>query len=112
MFPTGPQGPQGEQGPQGTQGPQGPAGLSGVEIVTNASAISSTDKGVQAVCPAGKRAIGGGAVTLGPLAFPKEITIGASYPTATAWNVYARESVVYALNWRVTAYAVCANVAA
>lgn len=60
--PTGPTGPQGETGAAGAPGPVGPAGLSGVEVVSTTLTPIAAGNIVssQAVCPAGKVAIGGG----------------------------------------------------
>lgn len=109
VFPTGPQGP---EGPQGPGGPQGPAGLSGLQIVNAFSAFNSASyKFVFATCPAGKKVVGGGAYVVD---VPKEIGIVASYPlSTTTWFASAHElPAVYLANWRIRAYAICANVAA
>jgi Collagen triple helix repeat (20 copies) len=58
---AGPPGPAGPQGAQGPAGPQGPSGLSGSEIVEHVQP-NGTSVFVDsiAVCPSGKRLIGGG----------------------------------------------------
>jgi hypothetical protein len=65
--PTGPQGPAGANGPQGPQGPaggpgpQGPAGVSGlVLLIGPLTSISNSAATSSVVCPAGKKALGGG----------------------------------------------------
>ncbi len=55
--PRGGQGPAGPAGPAGAPGPAGTPGVSGYEIV---SADSGTTGTAQALCPSGKRALGGG----------------------------------------------------
>jgi hypothetical protein len=112
MFPTGPQGPEGPQGQQGPGGPQGPAGLSGLQVVTKHSATNSLGfRFATAICPAGKKVLGGGAyVTDG--GWPNEIGIVGSYPTGAAWSAAAQELVAFPANWRLTVYAICATVAA
>jgi hypothetical protein len=61
---TGPQGPQGDTGATGPQGPQGLAGANGVsgyQIVTDGGDLPNGDIGMGiAMCPTGKRAVGGG----------------------------------------------------
>lgn len=63
--PTGSQGPQGAPGPQGPQGPQGiPGGVSGYQMVNANTGLVNAAKGgkllIDANCPAGKVALGGG----------------------------------------------------
>src|SRR6266542_2473765 len=65
--PPGPPGPQGPQGPTGPAGPAGPAGVSGYEVVTICSPADcggnlDDTKAAIAHCPAGKHALGGGAI--------------------------------------------------
>lgn len=65
--PEGEQGPAGPQGATGAQGPAGPAGVSGLVTVNATSAMLGTAAkvGVNAVCPAGKKVLGGGALVQG-----------------------------------------------
>lgn len=79
--PQGPQGPQGltgdkgekgdpgAQGVPGPQGPQGPSGLSGYEVVTvyGDKIPSLWSREIVAMCPAGKRAVGGGYTAINTL---------------------------------------------
>lgn len=60
--PAGAQGPQGPQGLQGIQGVQGPAGVVGAVTVqrTDVALADNTTQAVEASCPAGQKAIGGG----------------------------------------------------
>ena len=130
--PTGPAGPAGPQGPAGPKGPQGPKGatglvgpkgvkgdkgdkgdpgLSGYQVVTKKSAADSQDKIVSVLCPAGKKALGGGALAFDG-GFPDEITIVGSYTTnGSGWLAIANEIGVFAQNWELHVYVTCAYVA-
>jgi hypothetical protein len=105
--------PTGPTGARGPQGPPGPAGISALErrdIVTpNTSAGVKTSS---AVCPAGKRVIGGGARVTG--AGVADVSIVEAYPDSdgTKFNAIARESDPTALTWALQVYAMCATVAA
>jgi hypothetical protein len=104
--PQGPQGPQGAPGPQGTpgapgakgdQGPAGPAGsngVSGYEVVEPAavSIAAGTEQTMNIDCPAGKKAVSGGAyIYSGPGTAPV-ITASFADPTknGTRWRVAVR----------------------
>ncbi|HUP93037.1 MAG TPA: hypothetical protein VM074_12395 [Solimonas sp.] len=68
--PAGPQGATGPAGPQGPQGPQGAPGSNGVAglvivTATSASLGSVARIGATAVCPAGKKTLGGGFLVQG-----------------------------------------------
>jgi hypothetical protein len=80
--------------------------------VTKHSATNSLGfRFATAICPAGKKVLGGGAyVTDG--GWPNEIGIVGSYPTGAAWSAAAQELVAFPANWRLTVYAICATVAA
>ena len=57
------QGPPGTNGTNGADGTNGTDGVSGYEIATDTTALTSGAHGVAGVaCPAGKRALGGGAL--------------------------------------------------
>ena len=107
-----PSGPQGERGLQGEEGDTGPPGISGLEEVNAFSAFDSTSpKGASAVCPEGKRVIGGGAFVN---AFGGPVALRTSVPqsgSGISWIVEAYEPVDHAGNWNVNARALCANVA-
>ena len=137
-LPAGPQGPAGSAGPAGLQGPAGPKGpqgvkgatglvgpkgakgdkgdkgdpgLSGYQVVTKKSAADSQDKIVSVLCPAGKKALGGGALAFDG-GFPEEVTIVGSYTTnGSGWMVIAKEIDLFAQNWEVHVYVTCAYVA-
>lgn len=105
-------GPAGPAGAAGRTGPTGPVGVSAEELVTgDSSSNSNTVKSRSVSCPSGKKVVGGGAavnVTSNSLAITR------SSPSAdlTTWTAEAQETAAFAGNWKVTVYAVCANVAA
>lgn len=110
---TGAPGPQGPAGPQGAPGAQGAPGISGYVVVREYSAFNSDDvKDVYATCPAGTRAIGGGALVNQPsghaVALKKSL---ASPPDERAWYAQAFETTAIAMDWNVRADAICAVVA-
>ena len=114
----GPQGPQGDEGPAGPQGatgatgPQGESGVSGLELVTASSSNDSTDiKIANATCPAGKKAIGGGATILGQALNLVAITSSSPFSDLSGWGASADEMNPTGNSWRVEASAVCADVA-
>ena len=104
-----PVGPTGARGPQGPPGPAGISGLERVDVVTPTS--SANTKTVSAICPAGKRVIGGGARVTGSGA--AKAGIDEAYPDSdgTKFNGVAREVDVTALTWALQVYAMCAVVA-
>ena len=104
-----PTGPTGARGPQGPPGPAGIAALERRDIVTPTS--SSNTKTISAVCPTGKRVIGGGARVMG--AGAGRVSIIESYPDSdgTKFNGTAQEVVATALTWALQVYAMCATVA-
>jgi hypothetical protein len=109
--PAGPAGPAGPTGPAGPSGPQGAPGLAGLEIVF-ADSPSNSDfvRQVEASCPAGKKAVGGGAHIWQAAGL---VALDESYPSnATTWRATAYEVNATALNWHLRAYVVCATVAA
>ena len=105
---AGPKGDKGEKGDKGDKGNIGEPGLSGYAIVTKTGSSTTTSLAVQATCPAGKRAIGGGGFTQTPGA---GVTVQNSFPVpgGTAWFVVARASNPGA-GWNYLAHAVCATV--
>ena len=116
---TGPSGPQGIQGPkgdkgdQGIQGPKGEKGLLGLELVFNSSATNSTSpKTIEVQCPFGKQIISGwGSVEVGLGEFSGSAVISYQRPTlfGTSFIASAIEPTPVSENWRVTAYAMCAD---
>jgi hypothetical protein len=101
--------PAGAQGPAGPQGPPGIAGLERRDVVTPSS--SANTKTLSAVCPTGKRVIGGGARVTG--SGVADVTINESFPDSdgTKWNATARESDATIGSWVLQVYALCATVA-
>jgi hypothetical protein len=118
---TGPKGDTGPAGAQGAKGLQGAPGLSGLEVVSSSSNSDPTDYKQQSVtCPAGKTAISGGASDAAA-SQPAPLALLVSQPgkngaeaiagqTPDGWFVAMNEESAYTFNWKVTAYAVCANV--
>jgi hypothetical protein len=107
-----PAGPTGARGPQGPPGPAGAAGIAALErrdVVTPTN--SANLKTISAVCPTGKRVIGGGARVTG--AGAGKVSIVESFPDGdgTKFNGTAREVDATVLTWTLQVYAMCANVA-
>ena len=76
------------------------------------SALSSSNKVVAANCPAGKRAVGGGAGLIGG---PTGVAITSTRPAfvggePAGWFASAGEVVADDSNWGLTVYAICAFV--
>ena len=102
----------GASGPAGPGGPQGPPGLSGLEVVSASRTDSETDKGVFAVCPTGKKVIGGGfLVDSSFLNVENSIAVTRSDPAGNQWEAHAHEHTSTNLDWTLTAYALCAILA-
>jgi len=117
QLPAGPQGPQGSQGAQGAQGPQGSPGLAAREIVTSATAASTSNtKFLVLACPAGKVALGGGGQVLYPAGnwVGSEVALSSSLPNGSGWIVRAIEAgpVAGPGTWQLEGHVVCAAVAA
>jgi hypothetical protein len=105
-------GPAGPAGPAGRTGPAGPVGVSAEQLVTaDSSTNSNTVKSQSVSCPSGKKVVGGGAAVS---TTSNSLAITRSFPSGdlTAWTAEAQETSAFAGNWKVTVYAVCANVAA
>lgn len=100
------------RGPQGPAGPQGPPGASGLQVISGSgTSNSSSPKSQQQDCPAGKRAIGGGAVLTGSTI---NTFLATSRPTdaGTGWIATGRESTGgNAGGWAVQTWVVCATIA-
>ena len=98
------------QGPGiGPAGPAGRAGVSGRTTVSHTSPTNSRAKSVSAVCPAGKKVLGGGFTLHGPVGVVRSLVVRASFPrTARAWTVGVIEGSSTSVAWSVTAKAVCA----
>ena len=98
------------RGPQGPAGPQGPPGASGLQQISGSGVSnSSSPKSQQQECPAGKRAVGGGAVLTGSTT---NTFLWTSRPTdaGTGWIASGRESTGgNAGSWAVQTWVVCAT---
>jgi len=98
--------------PAGPAGPQGPPGASGLQLISGSGASNSTSpKTQQQDCPAGKRAVGGGAVITGSAT---NTFLSTSRPTdpGTGWTATGRESTAgNAGSWAVQTWVVCMTVA-
>jgi len=101
------------QGQPGLQGPPGPAGASGLEVVVAESEPDSSTLAVAtAVCPAGKSAIGGGAVAASQFISTPFALVG-SRPDPTvpeAWAAVGKEMSPTDDTHRLVAWAYCAFV--
>lgn len=87
-------------------------GVSGLVLVTGSSSNDSTDiKVANAACPAGKRAIGGGATILGQALGLVAITSSSPFSDLGGWSASADEMNPTGNSWRVEASAVCADAA-
>lgn len=118
-------GSKGEKGPIGPKGPMGSPGLSGYEVVSQLfedvfiENSGGAQRGLSAAetvsCPAGKRAIGGGA-DLGTNATQngpqRQITVSLSGPngTGTGWSVQLFNNAGFDAQIDLKVYAICADV--
>src|SRR5262249_31663640 len=103
----GPRGPLGPQGPPGARGAPGRSGRQVVEAETGLSSVSP--KGATALCPPGKKALGGGASVNGLGRDRVSITDNAPVGES-GWHARAVE-IAAAATWRLRVYAVCVFVA-
>ena len=124
--PTGAQGPKGDkgdkgdtgaQGVQGTQGPQGERGAVGLQGPKGDTGTLQMNVGVSsfvtAVCPAGKRVVGGGHELASSASQQLSVTMSAPFESTvvSGWRVNFRNSLNAGLtNVQVRVYAVCAIV--
>jgi hypothetical protein len=93
---------------QGQPGPQGLPGVSGWEIVDGSTVDTETSgaKVALAVCPAGKKPLGGGGSVIGSSVVPYMST-----PNAIGWRFGARElTPVDNASYTPTAWVICATV--
>ena len=110
----GEKGDKGDKGAKGDKGDAGPPGLSERAVVSAMSGINSeSSRLVQATCPAGKVAVGGGGVAVpvitgsnAPIAVTRTSPFG-----PTGWIVTAQEMSAFGGNWWIQAHVVCAKVA-
>ena len=104
---TGPSGPSGPEGGSGQSGPSGPSGVLGREVVSNDETHGFGTYLMEAECPTGKVAVGGGGFTQ---AFSgNNIGFIQSFPedfgSKSLWGVYAWNGTQIQVTFRV--YAVC-----
>ena len=118
QLPAGPKGDKGDAGIAGAMGATGPAGLkgekgdqglpglSGVQILYNAGTVGAGANAITAVCPPGKKVVGGGQNA--STAYDGTAITG--FPnTDHSW--FARGTNPNAgVSWTLTAYVICANV--
>jgi len=114
----------GPPGAPGENGAPGSPGISGLQTVTIASLNNSiSPKEAAVLCPAGKRAIsggaaiGGGSVASGTADLATTVALKASRPVtisgSDAWTARAEEIAPgFDGNWSLTIYAICADVSA
>jgi hypothetical protein len=81
--------------------------LQSTSTTTATSANNSTDKSVNAACPAGDVITGGGFGLGGTDSSQVVPNLSASY--GDSWTAAAQENPATAANWSVTAYAICAS---
>jgi hypothetical protein len=111
QLPRGEKGDRGDRGPKGDKGDKGDPGLSGVEQVTVTSAFDSTDvKLGQALCPSGKKAIGGGGFTSFVGNLP--VALSRANPAGETWVARAVEFTPTAAAWALSVTVICANASA
>jgi hypothetical protein len=105
--------PAGPPGPAGPAGPAGPPGTSGLQPVFVTGARNSTSyKTLNAVCPTGKVAIGGG-VAIVPASAATAVAVTTNYLNGTTtWATAARETTAFAGTWALNSVVICATVAA
>jgi hypothetical protein len=103
----------GPSGPQGPGGPQGPPGLSGLEVVSTPETDTEQEKFVVAICPSGKRVIGGGfRVDSSFMNVENSVAVTRSDPLAVdRWEAKAHTTLLAPPLWTLTAYAMCATLA-
>ena len=105
---TGATGAAGPQGDTGATGAQGAPGVSGYEHVESpaVSIPAHSVRGGSATCPAGKRPLGGGAIST----FAIDVSTNASFPSvdSSAWQVVMNNNGPNASSFRVVA--ICAVV--
>jgi hypothetical protein len=96
----------------GPQGPAGPSGISGLVLQAQETAgDGTTPKVAKAICPAGKKVLGGGAA-LSTNTANGPVVIQDSYPLedGSGWFAAASKVGTYTQSWALKAWAVCASV--
>ena len=118
--PQGPAGPKGSSGtpgtpgsiePAGPPGPPGPAGTPGVSgwtfVVKGVGLLSHTSQTIEADCPAGKKALGGGLTGVHDT-YLEVSESGPAGAAATGWQAWAYNAGPYSLNPYV--WVICASI--
>ena len=110
------QGPKGDKGDKGDKGEQGSPGISGLQRVDWSSPNNSDSyKAGFAKCPEGKHVVGGGAQVFihSTKTVKGPVVLKTSYPSEAmnGWAASAEEVAATDLEWHVTAFALCAEVA-
>jgi hypothetical protein len=106
---VGPPGPPGPSGPTGPAGAPGPTGL--VLISADTAADSSSPKSVEAPCPPGKKALGGGTeLTVNAAGSPVAVQDSRPLTTGNGWHASAAETTTFEQPWALRVWAVCALV--
>ena len=108
-------GPAGPQGPAGPPGEQGPVGISDLEVVIVESAVDSSvvfgSKVLNALCPDGKKVLGGGVrFTVGDTG-GLVTTESVPHEDAGGWFAIVEEATSTTNDWGFLIRAVCATVA-
>jgi hypothetical protein len=111
--PAGPAGAKGDKGDKGDTGATGGPGISGLVRISVESAFNTVSaKSVTANCPAGKKVVGTGSEIAGGLG---SVVIDDLTPLSNGTSVLASGYLVpgqATTTWSITAYALCATVAA
>jgi hypothetical protein len=107
--PAGPPGPQGENGQRGNDGTNGVSGWERVQNDTFVPSGSNQPYSVSAVCPPGKRVLGGG-YSVGNNEASDEVLFNGplSISSGNTWLVIAQQD--EDRSFTLAAYAICANV--
>lgn len=102
----------GAVGPVGDRGPAGAPGISGLVLQSQETAgDGSTPKVAKAICPNGKKVLGGGAA-LSTNTANAPVAIQDSYPMVdgSGWFAAASRTGTYSQSWALKTWAVCADV--
>jgi Collagen triple helix repeat (20 copies) len=103
--PEGPQGPKGDTGSPGPQGQPGTDGVSGYEVVKTSGSVGANSYAtLDASCPTGKQALGGGY----DVAATSFVITSAPNSTNTGWHVAVQNP--QSFGSQLSAYVVCAAV--
>ena len=101
----------GPAGPAGPAGAAGPPGVSGLVLVSDDTAAdSSSPKATQAVCPTGKKVLGGGSeLTANAAGSAVAVQDSHPQPSGSGWYASAAETAAFAPSWALRVWAVCAT---